>query len=219
MIETVCTMARLASFLERLRHLSWRKIKAHTQRIFYFETEECIYRITPAEALKFPQDPEIRRDRWEDLATYVPAEPGDELEPKLKEWKRRLASNQHVYTKMEDGKLAIYGWMIERQKISRLDELKQDVELPPNCAVVYDFYCLPQYRNRHYYPRMLMHVLHEAAEVPGTEWIHVGVTRSNKVPYWWVNRLRLTHRESYFYRRVGWKEKKWRQTIATSPEP
>jgi hypothetical protein len=66
---------------------------------------------------------------------------------------------------------------------------------------------------------MLMHVLHEAAEVPGTEWIHVGVTRSNKVPYWWVNRLRLTHCESYFYRRIGWKEKKWSQLIATSREP
>jgi hypothetical protein len=105
-------MTRLAPLVQRLRHLSWRKIKAHTRRVFYFETEECIYRITPAEALKFTQDPEVHRDCWEDLATYVPAEPGDMLEPKLNEWKRRLASRQHVYTRMEDGKLAMYGWMI-----------------------------------------------------------------------------------------------------------
>lgn len=209
-------MARLAPLLERLRHLSWQKIKAHTQRLFYFETEERIYRITSAEALRFPKSPEIQKDRWEDLTTYVPVEPGDSLEPRLAEWKRRLTAGEHVYTQMENGKLAMYGWVIERQTVSKLDELKQEVQLPPNCAVIYDFYCLPPYRNRQYYPRMLMHVLHDAAEVPGTEWLHLGITGYNKVPQWWVKRLGLTYCESYFYRRIGWKEKKWRQAAPAS---
>lgn len=202
---------RFRILLRRLRNLSWKKVKVRVQRLFYFATEERIYRMTPADALKLRRDSEIRRDRWDDLMTFVPSEPGDSLSARLEEWEKRLADGQHVYTRMEGGALAGFGWMIERQTTSWLQELKQEVQLPPDCVVTYDFYCLPRYRNRNYYPRLLMHVFHEAALVPGTKWIHTAVTADNKVPRWWVERLACRYSESYFYRRVLWREKKWRE--------
>jgi hypothetical protein len=205
---------RLVILLRRLRHLSWKKIKAHVRRLFYCETEERIYRMSAADALKLALDPEIHRDRWEDLASFVPAEPGDSLSARLEEWKRRLKDGQHVYTRMENGKLAAFGWMIERQQVSWLAQQKQSVELPPDCAVTYDFYSLPQYRNRNYYPHLLMHTFHDAALVPGTQWIHTGVTAEDKVPRWWVERLGCKYLESYCYRRVLWREKKWRRAAS-----
>lgn len=205
---------RLVILLRRLRHLSWKKFKAHVRRLFYFTSEQRIYRMSAANALKLALDPKISRDCWEDLATFVPAEPGDSRTARLEEWKRRLADGHHGYACMEDGKLAAFGWLIERQETSWLPDVKQEFALPPDCAVLYDFYSLPQYRNRNYYPRLMMHVFHEGALIPGTKWIHFDIADYNKVPQWWAKRLGGEYCESYFYRRVLWKEKKWRRAAS-----
>jgi hypothetical protein len=42
------------------------------------------------------------------------------------------------------------------------------------------------------------------------------VRADDRVPRWWVERLGAHYCESYFYRRVLWREEKWRSAEATA---
>jgi GNAT superfamily N-acetyltransferase len=178
--------------------------------MFHYNAEERIYRIAAQDAAELPPSPDFARDRWEDLISFVPGEPRFSRDACLKEWRDRLDRGEHVYTHVEDGRLANYGWMIERQKIAHLGWTKQTLEMPDDCAVIYDFYTIPEYRNRNFYQQLLMHSLQDAARIPGTRWIYIGVKADDKVPRWWVERTGAEYCESYFYNRVLWREKKWR---------
>jgi len=205
--------ARLADRIGRLwQRLTWRAIRRRIALAFHVETEERTYRLAPADAAELPDSPDISRDRWEDLELFVPTEPRHEREAILEDWRQRRARGEHVYTKIEDGRLAAYGWVVERQKTMRLDWVKQAVDLPDGSAVIYDFYTLPEYRHRDFYQRLLMHAMQDAARMPGTQWIALSILGNDTVPRWWVERFGMEFTGSYFYRRVLWLSKKWRRT-------
>jgi hypothetical protein len=66
-------------------------------------------------------------------------------------------------------------------------------------------------------PAVAVHsVRHTAASVPGIRWIYMTVRADDRVPRWWVERLGAHYCESYFYRRVLWREEKWRSAEATA---
>ena len=149
------------------------------------------------------------RDCWEHLERFVSPGPPISRDACLAEWRRRLAQGEHVFTRVEDGRLVSYGWLLERQKVSRLGWTHQTLTLPDRSAVIYDFYTLPEYRNRDFYQRLLMHVVHEAGRIPETRWVYVGARGDDTVPRWWVERLGFSYCDSYFRERVLWREKKW----------
>ena len=204
---------RLARFWRRL---TWNAVKRRIAIALRYEAEERTYRMSRAEAADLPADTDFARDRWADLDLFVPSEPRHVREDVLSDWRQRRARGEHVYTRVEDGRLAAYGWVVDRQTTMRLAWVKQAVELPRNSAVIYDFYTLPEYRHRDFYQRMLMHAVQDAARIPGIEWICLSVLASDRVPRWWVERIGMPYCGSYFYRRVLWRQKTWQTTPTTA---
>ena len=209
-------MSDLARLVSRLKRLSWEKVRRRARRTFYHFAEDRIYRVPVEEALEFEEVPEFHFDSWDDLQTYVPG-PGESREALLTLWRGRLDAGEHVYTRTENGCLATYGWMIERQSSCFLTDVRQQMDMPEAPAVLYDFFTAPEFRNRDFYPQLLVHsVRHTAASVPGIRWIYMTVRADDRVPRWWVERLCAHYYESYFYRRVLWREEKWRGAEATA---
>lgn len=194
----------------QLRRLRWRNIRRRIERLFHYSAEERIYRMAPEDAMELPACPRFAHDRWEDLELFIPSEPRHSRKACLQDWRERLNRGEHVYTLIEDGRLVTYGWVVERQKVAHLGWTHQTIEMPDDTAVLYDFYTLPEYRNRDYYQLLLMHAMQGAAQIPGTRWVYLGVRGDDKAPRWWVERIGSEYCESYFYRRVLWRERKWR---------
>lgn len=203
-----------AAPLSRLGRLTWPSVQRRLARLLHYTVEDRIYRISAEEAAQLPAGADFARDRREDLELFVPSEPRFSRTACLREWDARLRKGEHVYTRVCDGRLATFGWLIERQKISRLGWSLQTLELPDDSAVIYDFYTIPEYRNRDFYQRLLMHTLQDASRIPKTRWIYIGVRGDDPVPRWWVERLGAEYCESYFYSRVLWRKRQWRERHA-----
>jgi GNAT superfamily N-acetyltransferase len=202
--------AFISAYGAQLRRITWKALRRRFVLLFRYSAEDRIYRLSTEQAADLPSSVDFQRDCWEDLERFVPTEPRHSRTACLNEWRERLARGEHVYTRVENGRLVSYGWLIERQKTSRLAWSRQTLELPDDCAVIYDFYTLPEYRQRDFYQRLLMHALHDAANIPGTRWIYVGVRGDDRVPRWWVERLGTEYCESYFYDRFLWRSRRWR---------
>ena len=206
---------RLFDRISRLwRRLTWRAIRRRLALAYHYAAEERMYRLAAADAADLPASTDFARDRWEDLERFVPSEPRHTREACLADWRQRRARGEHVYTRVEDGRLAAYGWMVERQKTIRLDWVDETASLPDNSAGIYDFYTLPEYRHRDFYQRLLMHAMQDAARIPGTEWIYLSILASDTVPRWWVERLGMEFCGGYEYSRTLWR--RTRRAIPTS---
>ena len=81
---------------------------------------------------------------------------------------------------MSDGRLAHYGWLIGRQREANIAEVGQRLELPPESAVLYDFYTRPESRGQGLYRQSLAQMLYDAATIPGTVGVYIGVLKENK---------------------------------------
>lgn len=197
-------------FLARLKRITWSKVRRRLKRTLHHRVEERIYRVPASEALEFEEQPLFHFDSLDDLRCYAPA-PDQSLPALLGSWEKRLGAGEHVYTRTEQGRLAAYGWLVERQQVCFLSEVRQQGTFPPDTAVIYDFFVAPEFRSRDFYPQLLMHSLrHAAGTISGTRWIYMAVRADDTVPLWWVERLGAQYCESYFYERTLWRENKWR---------
>jgi CelD/BcsL family acetyltransferase involved in cellulose biosynthesis len=202
--------AQLFDRLHRLwRRVTWRAIRRRVSLALRYRAEERTYRLPVEDARELPSSPDFARDAWHHLERFVPSEPRLNREACLEDWRARRARGEHVYTRLEDGRLAAYGWVVERQKTIRLDWVKQCSDLPDESAVIYDFYTLPEYRHRDFYQRLLMHAMQDAARLPGTRWICLSILATDHVPRWWVERIGMELCGSYFYSRTLWLRRKW----------
>ena len=196
--------------LAKLRRLTWAKAWRRFQRLLHREAEERIYRISVEDARDFETVPEFRMDCWEDMEKYV-VQLGESRDAVLQDWRQRLARGEHIFTRVEDGKLATYGWVVERQRVCFLNDVDQSYEFPDGTAVIYDFFTVPEYRNREFYGQLLMHSVRSAAGIAGTRWIYMAARADDTVPLWWVERLATEYCGSLFYRRVLWSKTKWQK--------
>jgi RimJ/RimL family protein N-acetyltransferase len=122
----------------------------------------------------------MRQDCLEDLLCYKAAET---WQPTLFEFlqtaMRRLEEGEHVYTRVEDGVLIHYGWLIERQEVAYFPEVDQKFRMPPQSAVLYDYFTHPAYRGRGLYQCSLHEMSCDAANIAGTEFIYISVVAGN----------------------------------------
>jgi hypothetical protein len=205
----VGSTTRLGLLRQRLGHLTLAKIRNRLRRLWGYSVEERIYRISAHDALLMPDTDLLRKDCVEDLKLYRSSAPGVSEDAMRESFLKRRSAGEHCYTRVEDGVLVSYGWMIERQKRSSLSEVQQEYEFPPNTAVIYDLYTDPRYRQSGFYQACFAKTLRDAATIPGTEWIYVTVLTSNRVPLWWVERLGFSLVCSIHYERKLWTSKKW----------
>jgi CelD/BcsL family acetyltransferase involved in cellulose biosynthesis/RimJ/RimL family protein N-acetyltransferase len=154
----------------------WRRLR----RYGYERREYRVYRYAPA-AVPKPVAAAMRRDCLRDLILYAPTE---SWQPRLDEFLRtaaeRLEKGEHVYTLVQDGRLACWGWMIEQQAQAFISEVGQTLEMPPSSTVLYDYYTHPGYRGRGLYQQALMQMAYDAANIPGVQYIYIGALKDNR---------------------------------------
>ena len=159
-----------------------RKIGRRAVRSAWNSCEYRIYRKATREVLqKSINAPwRMRRDCLEDLLCYKAAET---WQPRLFEFlqiaMQRLEEGEHVYTLVEDGVLVHYGWLIERQDVAYFPEVDQKFRMPPQSAVLYDYFTHPACRGRGLYQGSLREMSSDAANIAGTEFIYISVVAGN----------------------------------------
>jgi RimJ/RimL family protein N-acetyltransferase len=156
----------------------------------------------PIAVPQLPKPLAMRRDCLADLLSYEPAEAWQPAKDEfLRQAAEGLESGAHIYTYAKDGRLLHYGWLIERQTESVLTEVGQTHYLPPSAAVLADFYTHPLARGRGLYQQSLSQMLHDAADIPGTRRIYIGVMADNGPSRHVIEKLGFVYQYSFFKRR------------------
>lgn len=156
------------------------KLAAKAQIIHRKKREMRIYTFDAGKIASVPNPNLMNQDCLEDLLKYEPTESWH-LTPSV--FHRlsfdRLSEGNHVYTRVEAGKLAHYGWLIERQEKSFISEVNQYFTLPPGSAVLFDFFTHPQARGKGLYQAAMSQMLHDAVRIPDLQKIYISVLADN----------------------------------------
>jgi CelD/BcsL family acetyltransferase involved in cellulose biosynthesis len=127
-----------------------------------------------------PLNQAVRRDHIPDLLAYQPSETCQPAVNRfLKQALKDLESGNHVYTCVEDGRLAHYGWLIERQGRSFLTEFQQALPLSPDSVALQDFYTHSRVQGGGLCRSLLSRMLFDAAQTPGVKQAYVCVPAEN----------------------------------------
>lgn len=185
-----------------LRVLAGRVVRA---RRWVWDHRECrIYRMAAGDASRAVAADEFAVDRFEDLLRFVPVERWQRRSTFLADAAQRLSEGHRVVTRIEDDRLAAYGWLAPRQSRSIVSEVRQEASFPPNSAVAYDFFTHPSFRRRGLQRSALATALRLAASVPGTEHVWIGVLADNGPSRRNIERLGWVHDRSLVLRtRLG----------------
>ncbi len=186
------------------------------QRWMWRRSELRLYSMDVRDWKPLPEDPRVRRDEVNDLLRFVSAE---SWQPSRRQFLRHaselIETGNHCYTVCEGEKLVHYGWLLDRQEISVLGGGRPDWHFPPNSAVAFDFYTLPEARGRGLYRKSLSCILNAAASVPGTERVFICVEADNAPSRRVIEKLGFEYEKSIVTtRRFG----KWRHQ-SLEPEP
>lgn len=166
------------------------------------------YDVERARQLNVPQL--MNRDCLPDLMAYQPVEAWQMRFSKfLNRVLAGLEAGNHVYTRAEDGCLVHYGWLIERQRKSHLSEVGHDFYLPPESAVLADFYTHPAARGKGLYQHSLRQMLHDASLISGTKHVFIGVLADNIPSRHVIEKVGFDYRFSFFASTIGGKTKRW----------
>jgi CelD/BcsL family acetyltransferase involved in cellulose biosynthesis/RimJ/RimL family protein N-acetyltransferase len=162
----------------------------------------------------------MNRDCLPDLMAYQPAEAWQmRFSAFLNRVLMGLENGNHVYTRVEDGRLVHYGWLIERQQKSHLSEVGHDFYLPPESAVLADFYTHPAARGKGLYQHSLRQMVHDASLIAGTKHIFIGVLADNFPSRHVIEKVGFDYRFSFFSRTIGGKTKRWTTAPAEFTAP
>jgi CelD/BcsL family acetyltransferase involved in cellulose biosynthesis/RimJ/RimL family protein N-acetyltransferase len=101
------------------------------------------------------------RDRLDDLLAFEPAEIWRTRQRFLAESLRKIESGHHFYTRVENGRLAHVGWLVENQRWNDFSSVT-GFQFPPESALVYASYTEPRWRGRGLCQSALRQMLHDA---------------------------------------------------------
>ncbi len=149
-------------------------------------------------------------DSVSDLLKYKPVEGWQDTTSQFhQKVLRNFEAGIHSYSYAEDETLLHYGWLIERQEVSNVFEVGQEFNLPPNTSVLFDYYTHPKARGKGLYQKSLLQGLHDAAKIPETEQVFIGVIADNAPSRHVIEKLGFKYEGSLFREtRLGF-VKKW----------
>ncbi len=212
------TKTKAFTFADKVRH-KLRRVKYRTiprtilknTRRKLYEHRECrIYSFDARKAASLENPNLMRRDSVSDLLQYAPNEG---WQPTVSQFHQscleRFGNAVHSYTRVEDNTLVHSGWLIERQEISRVFEVEQEFQLPANSAVLFDYYTHPQARGRGLYYQSLLQGLHDAAQIPETKQVFIGVLADNAPSRHVIEKVGFIYRGSLFKETKFGKVRKW----------
>jgi predicted GNAT family acetyltransferase len=173
-----------------------------------------VYSMPAERARALPDAGVMRRDAIDDLLCYRPA--GSDAAPRQAFYASsmaRLARDCHVYTHRVGDDLAHYGWLWEREERSVLAEVGRALRLPPNSAMLFDYYTHPAYRGQGLYGGSLRQMARAAALVADTEWVFITVHADNGASRRVIEKVGFDYRFSFFEERRLGAVRRW----STSP--
>lgn len=138
-----------------------------------------LYRMDPAAARAVECERVFKVNDLDDLLAFRPAEDWQTRQAFLSSAMDRIARGDRVYTRVEDGVLAAWGWLTFDQTKSVVPEVRQEIVLPPGSAVAYDFWTHPAHRGRGLHKQALRQALRDAGEAEGVTGVWMGVLASN----------------------------------------
>lgn len=152
--------------------------KAHT--LTKKKREMRVYTFDAEKIASVPNPNLMNRNCLEDLLKYEPTESWHLTASAFHRLSiNRLSEGSQVYTRVEAGKLAHYGWLVEREEKSFIPEINQYFTLPPDSAVLFDFFTHPQARGKGFYQSSMRQMLHDAARAPNLRQVYISVLADN----------------------------------------
>jgi RimJ/RimL family protein N-acetyltransferase len=201
-------------FVHKLKRL---KISTVPRTIFknigkkIYEYKECrMYSFDVEKVSQLENSPVLKVDYVPDLLKYKPVEGWqDTISQFHQKVLRRFEAGTHSYSFADDETLLHYGWLLERQKVSNVYEVGQSFELPENTAVLFDYYTHPQARGQKLYQKAIIQGLHDAAKVPETKQVFIGVLADNLPSRHVIEKLGFKYEGSLFQETHFGVIKKW----------
>ena len=190
-----------------------RKLK----RSLWYKDELCVYASNLDQTHSHPGSQAMKMDQISDLLVYQPMEA---WQPPVNKFMRRALENleagHRVYTRVEDGKLTQYCWLIESQRQKSpcpRDMDEQGLILPPDSVLITDFYTYSQGRSL---PQSsLCQILLDAASAPGAKQAYIVIPASNDVMRQVIEEAGFTYQFSLFRKNVLGRVTSW----STAPQP
>jgi CelD/BcsL family acetyltransferase involved in cellulose biosynthesis len=174
----------------------FRKVK----RSLWRKDELCVYTYNLDQTHSWPDLQAMKRDQISDLLVYQPTEA---WQPHVNKFMRRaledLEAGHRVYTRVEDGKLSQYCWLIESQgqkspPLAGIDE--RGLVLPPDSVLISDFYTYS--RGRSLTLPSLRQILLDAAGIPGAKQAYIVIRAGNSVMRQVVKVAGFTYQFSFY---------------------
>jgi CelD/BcsL family acetyltransferase involved in cellulose biosynthesis len=187
------------------------------KRSLWHKDELCVYAYDLDPTHGQTGSKTMKKDQISDLLIYQPTEP---WQPHVNKFLRRALENleagHRVYTRVEDGKLSQYCWLIESrgQKAppsGSADEL--GLVLPPDSALIADFYTYSHGRSLPL--SSLRQILLDAAGIPGAKRAYIAIPACDDVMRQIVEVAGFTYQFSSFRKNVLGRVTIW----STDPQP
>lgn len=188
------------------------------KRKLWHRDELQMYASDPAPFRDLPGERPMAKDRVSDLLLYEPRYP---WQPTVNKFLRRALENleagQHVYTRVENGRLVQYGWMSEPQsrKPAAGEEL---MTMPaPDAVVLGDLFSesngptLP--------PASLSQMLRDAANVSGAAQVQIEVSTRNRGLRNALEKMGFNYQYSLFAKSAFGRTTRWSNRPAQNHEP
>jgi CelD/BcsL family acetyltransferase involved in cellulose biosynthesis/GNAT superfamily N-acetyltransferase len=180
------------------------------KRSLWRAEEACVYVYDLARRTAAPEAQLVKRDHIPDLLAYKPAETWQpSVNRFFKRALERLESGAHVYTRVEDERLEYYGWLIEPQGQTPITAIEGRLELPPDSALLADFYLHPQARSRGLFQAALSQMLRDAAETSGVKQVYVCMSAGDDSIRQAVEEAGFTYQSTFFSKKALGRTSSW----------
>ncbi len=184
----------------------WKNVR----RKIYELKEVRVYKMDSEKIRDLPKFNLMKRDCIEDLLKYEPVEGWQFTVSEFHQvCHKRFESGNHSYTLAENNKLLHYGWLVEKQEISNVYEVKQELKLPPNSSVLFDFFTHPESRGKGFYNNSMCQILHDTIQNNETKQVYICVLADNLTSRSVIEKLGFNYQGSLFHETKFAKVKKW----------
>ena len=185
-------------------------ILKHLKRKIY-EHKECRMYSFDVEKIKTLPNPNLmKKNSVSDLLKFRPVEGWQETTSQFhQKVLHNYESGTHSYSTSDSDTLLHYGWLLERQKTSNVYEVDQKFNLPPDTAVLFDYYTHPKARGKGLYNNSILQGLHDASKIPETKQVYIGVMADNTPSRHVIEKLGFKHEGSLFKETRFGVAKKW----------
>jgi RimJ/RimL family protein N-acetyltransferase len=161
---------------------------------------------------KLPKFDLMKQNSLENLLKYSPSEGWQFTVSEFHQvCLKRFEEGNHSYTFADDEKLLHHGWLVDNQEISNVYEVEQEMKLPPNSSVLYDFFTHPEARRKGLYRKSLCQILHEIAEKGKAKQVFISVLADNRASRSVIEKIGFTYQGSFYKETKYGKTKRWQK--------